>query len=259
MASSSSQTPLLYSCIAHNSTILTEHTASASSQTSSLPSLVLPKISHAEPQKLTYTHNQNFIHYIASAPSEYPSGGASAGGLTFLVIANSSFGRRVPFGFLVEIKNRFLAKYPAEQTDFGELPAYGCAAFNSTLKDLMVNYGTTSKGQEDAIGNVQNEIDNVRGIMTENIERVLERGERIDLLVDKTDRLGVGAHDFRMRSRGLRRRMWWKNAKLMVLLTIVVVFLVYLFVGFGCGLPSKLSLLIRISAANFSSLVKMHQ
>ena len=102
----------------------------------------------------------------------------------------------------------------------------------------MVEYGTTQGGKENAIGNVQNEIENVRGIMTENIERVLERGERIDLLVDKTDRLGGSAHDFRVRSRSLRRTMWWKNVKLMVLLLLVVVFLVYLFVGFGCGLPA---------------------
>ena len=104
----------------------------------------------------------------------------------------------------------------------------------------MVNYGTTQAGKEDAIGNVQQEIESVRGIMTENIERVLERGERIDLLVDKTDRLGVGAHDFRVRSRGLKRRMWWKNVKLMALLIVVVIFLLYLFIGFGCGLPGKL-------------------
>ena len=103
----------------------------------------------------------------------------------------------------------------------------------------MVSFGTTQAGKDDAIGNVQSEIENVRGIMTENIERVLERGERIDLLVDKTDRLGVGAHDFRVRSRGLRRRMWWKNVKLMVLLGVVIIFLLYLFVGFGCGLPGK--------------------
>ena len=102
-----------------------------------------------------------------------------------------------------------------------------------------MNFGTN---QEDAIRSVQGEIEDVRGIMTENIERVLERGERIDLLVDKTDRLGVGAHDFRVRSRGLRRRMWWKNVKLMVLLGFVVVFLLYLFVGFGCGLPGRLML-----------------
>ena len=103
----------------------------------------------------------------------------------------------------------------------------------------MVSYGTTKAGKEDAISNVQAEIENVRGIMTENIERVLERGERIDLLVDKTDRLGAGAHDFRMRSRGLRRRMWWKNVKLMVLLGVVVIFLLYLFIGAGCGLPGE--------------------
>lgn len=101
----------------------------------------------------------------------------------------------------------------------------------------MVEYGTTNGGKQDAISNVQGEIDSVRGIMSQNIESLLERGERIDLLVDKTGRLGGTAHDFRVRSRGLRRQMWWKNVKLMVLLTFVIIFLIYLFVGFGCGLP----------------------
>lgn len=98
---------------------------------------------------------------------------------------------------------------------------------------------STPEGQDDAIRNVQREMDDVRHVMTENIERVLERGERIDLLVDKTDRLGGSARDFRVRSRGLRRRMWWKNVRLMALLIVVVIFLIYLFVGFGCGLPGK--------------------
>jgi vesicle-associated membrane protein 7 len=130
-----------------------------------------------------------------------------------MVVAQSEVGRRVPFGFLFEIKKRFMAQFPPDQTDFGELPSYGAGAFNTTMKSLMVEYGTTREGRKDAIENVQAEIDNVKGIMTENIERVLERGERIDLLVDKTDRLGGRARDFRMRSRALRRKMWWKNVK----------------------------------------------
>ena len=154
------------------------------------------------------------------------------------MVAKSDLGRRIPFGYLVEIKNRFLESYKPESTDFASLPSYGAGAFNSTLKELMVNYGTTESGKSDALENVKGEIDNVRGIMTENIERVLERGERIDLLVDKTDRLGGSARDFRVRSRGLRRRMWWKNVRLMALLVVVVIFLIYLFVGFGCGLPA---------------------
>lgn len=212
------------SCIAHNTTILSECTTSASSQTSSLASLILPKISHSSPQKLTYTHGQHQIHYVAESPSEYPDYPA-AGGLTFLVIADASLGRRVPFGFLFEIRKRFLEQFP-ESSDFTEMPNYGAGSFNSELKGLMVEYGTTSGGKDDAIGNAKREIDDVRGIMTKNIESLLERGERLDLLVDKTDRLGGSAREFRVRSRGLKRQMWWKNVKLMALLGLVVILIV---------------------------------
>src|ERR1700760_5117956 len=68
-------------CIAHNTTILTEHTSSASSQASSLASVILPKIGHTTAQKLTYIHGANFIHYIAEAPSDYASNSNSAGAL----------------------------------------------------------------------------------------------------------------------------------------------------------------------------------
>lgn len=122
------------------------------------------------------------------------------------MIGKQSVGQRVPFGYLVEVKKRFLSQYDPERTSFSSLPPYGAAAFNSKLKDMMVQYGSTQEGREDAISKAQKEIDDVRGIMTENIERVLERGERIDLLVDKTDRLGGSARDFRVRSKGLRRR-----------------------------------------------------
>jgi len=237
-SSSTSQTPLLYSCIAYNTTILTEHTSSAVSNASSLASLILPKIDHSSPQKLTYTHGSNFIHYIASAPSEYDANSKSAGGLTYLCVSDESLGRRIPFGFLVEIKKQFLQHFDPKQTDFSSLASYGCGAFNSRLKQLMYSHGSTAEGQNDAIRNVQKEMDDVRDIMSENIERVLERGERIDLLVDKTDRLGGSARDFRVRSTGLRRRMWWKNVRLMALLGLVIIFLMYIFVGFACGLPA---------------------
>ncbi|EEY22200.1 SNAP-25 [Verticillium alfalfae VaMs.102] len=132
-------------------------------------------------------------------------------------------GRRIPFGFLFEIRRRFLERLTPETTDYADLPNYGAASFNGELKSLMVEYGTTSGGKDDAINNVQREIDDVRGIMTRNIEGLLERGERIDLLVDKTDRLGGSAREFRVRSRGLKRKMWWKNVKLMALLALVII------------------------------------
>lgn len=151
------------------------------------------------------------------------------------MVAQSELGRRIPFAFLLELKKKFLAQYNPDSTEYESLPAYGTAAFNSTLKSMLQQYNIAPPN--DSLASAKKEIDNVKDIMTENIERVLERGERIDLLVDKTDRLGGSARDFRVRSRGLRRQMWWKNVRIMVLLVVVVIFLMYLFIGIGCGLP----------------------
>lgn len=237
-SSSHPATPLLYSCIAYHETILAEHTTTATAST--LAAAVLAKISHTVAEKQILSHGDFLVHYQAdAAPSSSNPAKLSGAGLRYLVVAKDNFGRKIPFGFLSEIKKRFLATYDAERTDFAALPAYGAAAFNTQLKQLMMDYGTSKAGQKDAFANVQSEIDEVREITTKNIEQVLQRGERINLLVDQTDRLGGSARDFRVRSRGLKRRMWWKNVKLMVLLVVVIVFLVYLLVGFGCGLPGE--------------------
>ena len=235
-------------CVAHAQTILAEHTAPSTATTntssaSSLASLILPKIDHSTPQKLTFTHDRLFVHLIADSPSGSSSSSnpsstepTSSSSLVYLTVCSSSLGRRIPFALLLDLKSKFLSSYPASSTNFPSLPAYGCASFNSTLKSLVSTYNTAPP--DDSLANAKREIDTVKDIMTENIERVLERGERIDLLIDKTDRLGGSARDFRVRSRGLRRQMWWKNVRIMVMVVVVVIFLVYLFVGMGCGLPA---------------------
>ena len=35
----------------------------------------------------------------------------------------------------------------------------------------------------------------------------------------------------------VRRRMWWKNTKLVIMIVFVAIFLLWLLVGLGCGLP----------------------
>lgn len=153
------------------------------------------------------------------------------------MVASPSLGRRIPFSFLFNVKKRFLENYPIDVTDFTSLPHYGAGGFNSELRKMMIEHATLDAGKQDAIQNLQGEVDNVRGIMSQNIDNLLERGERIDLLIDKTDRLGGTARDFRIRSRRLRRKMWWKNIKLIFLLIFVVLTLGYLATAFACGFP----------------------
>jgi vesicle-associated membrane protein 4 len=47
--------------------------------------------------------------------------------------------------------------------------------------------------------------------MRENINKVSQRGERLDSLQDKTDNLAVSAQGFRRGANRVRKQMWWKG------------------------------------------------
>jgi len=75
----------------------------------------------------------------------------------------------------------------------------------------------------------------VKSVMVHNIEKVLERGERIELLVDRTENLNQTAFKFKKQSTQLKRAMWWKNVKIMVILAFVVLVIIYFIVALACG------------------------
>lgn len=53
------------------------------------------------------------------------------------------------------------------------------------------------------------------------MEQILNRGERIELLVDKTDNMANQVTAFRRRTVAVRRAQWWKNQKLLMLSVVV--------------------------------------
>lgn len=61
--------------------------------------------------------------------------------------------------------------------------------------------------------------------MRENINKVSQRGERLDSLQDKTDNLAVSAQGFRRGANRVRKQMWWKDMKMRVCLVICVIVL----------------------------------
>ena len=57
------------------------------------------------------------------------------------------------------------------------------------------------------------QIDDTVGVMRENINKVSQRGERLDSLQDKTDNLAVSAQGFRRGANRVRKQMWWKASQ----------------------------------------------
>jgi len=148
-----------------------------------------------------------------------------------MCITDDEFERSRAFLFLMEVKRCF-------QTSYGSraqlaLPYAMNSEYQRVLSNEMTRY---SEGKSfDKISKVQGEIDELKDIMVKNIDLMQDRGERLELLVDKTENLQANAVTFQKSSRNLRRSMYWKNVKLTVIIVLVVIVVIYFIISMACG------------------------
>ncbi|KAI8819946.1 putative vesicle-associated membrane protein [Fimicolochytrium jonesii] len=215
--------PLIYALTSRGSIILAEH-AATTGNFQQVTQHILERLPEQEEGKdgetrMTFVYDRYLFHHLTSH------------GITFLCLADDGFGRRIPFAFLEDLKQRFEKTYGFERPKHAI--AYGLNEFSRVIQAQMEHFNNTP--QTDRFHNVQSEIDAVRDVMVTNIEKVLERGDRIEILVDKTDTLNATSFAFKKRSTALRRREWWKNTKLMVLMGVGVLLVIWFVVTARCG------------------------
>jgi len=148
-----------------------------------------------------------------------------------MVMADDSVGRRMPFTFLGELQRKFTTRYSTDV--IFDAPAYGLGEFSDEIAKLMNYY--TNTPQADALSAAQADLAQVKDIMVHNVEQILSRGERIELLVDKTNDFAAQAHMFRRGARNVRRQQFWRNQKIMFLSVVIALFFFYLILADFCG------------------------
>ncbi|CBQ67686.1 related to vesicle-associated membrane protein 7 [Sporisorium reilianum SRZ2] len=152
--------------------------------------------------KLSYAFEDWLFHYV------------SHDGMVYMAVADADTGRRMPFAFLAHVQKKFLSTYELPTTEDTTTTDY--SPLSTTLSTLIQQFNTDPQAV-DPIAQAKTELAGVKHIMTQNVEQILSRGERIELLMDRTDNAASQSMAFRRRAVGLRRQMWWKNAKVMAL------------------------------------------
>jgi vesicle-associated membrane protein 7 len=138
----------------------------------------------------------------------------------FLVVADEQFGRQIPFAFLEKVREEWQQKW-AEKGPAAAAHSLD-KSFGPRLKYWM-EYCEQHPEELSKVASVQKKVDEVKNIMVDNIEKVLERGEKIELLVDKTDNLRFQADKFHKTGRQLRSRMWWQNMKMKLIVVFILI------------------------------------
>ncbi|XP_074597938.1 uncharacterized protein LOC141852729 isoform X2 [Brevipalpus obovatus] len=79
--------------------------------------------------------------------------------------------------------------------------------------------GTSQK----KISAVQGQVTEVTNVLQENINKIVERGQRLDQLEDRSEMLSSRSEDFRVTSRRMARRVWWANMRVNLIIGGVIV------------------------------------
>ncbi|XP_069099215.1 vesicle-associated membrane protein 1 [Pleurodeles waltl] len=80
----------------------------------------------------------------------------------------------------------------------------------------------------------QAQVGEVVDILRVNVDKVLERDQKLSELDDRADALQAGASQFESSAGKLKRKYWWKNCKMMIMLgaicaIVLIIIIIYFF------------------------------
>lgn len=89
------------------------------------------------------------------------------------------------------------------------------------------------------IKKVRGQIEELKDEMVKNIDKVVKRGQKMEVLVNKTGDLVENAAQFKSNARRLRWTVLWTNIKIMVIIGCTLLIAALMLFVFICGFPLK--------------------
>ena len=110
-------------------------------------------------------------------------------GVAGVIIADGDYPQRVAFGLLNKVLDEFLTKHTRSKWAMGtpKMPMPELDSYISKYQDPK---------QADTIMRVQNELDETKIVLHKTIDSVLQRGEKLDDLVARSDQLSMQSKMF---------------------------------------------------------------
>mmetsp|Transcript_7820 Transcript_7820/g.18623 ORF Transcript_7820/g.18623 Transcript_7820/m.18623 type:complete len:217 (-) Transcript_7820:21-671(-) len=189
---------ILSAAVARGTFVLCEYDASpGSDDLTEVSRKVLPKIPRTGAIK-SYVYGGHTFNYLLDKE------------LIFLCIASPTAGTEMVFEFLSEFRRSFEAQTRRLGHREDELARM--------LRDLISRYNSDGGGK---MQQMERDLEDVADITQNALAKVIERGERIDSLLDKTAALKSESVSFRTNAKRYNDDLWWRDQRGRMLLGIV--------------------------------------
>ncbi|KAM7467093.1 hypothetical protein LguiB_014655 [Lonicera macranthoides] len=217
------QESFIYSFVARGTMILAEFTEF----TGNFPAIAtqcLQKLPSTN-NKFTYNCDHHSFNFLVED------------GYAYCVVAKDSVGKQISIAFLERMKVDFRKRYGGGKADTAVAKSLN-KEFGPIMKEHM-QYIIDHADEIEKLLKVKAQVSEVKSIMLENIDKAIDRGENLTVLSDKAETLRDSAQEFKKKGTQIRRKMWYQNMKIKlvvlgVLLLLVLVIWLSICHGFDC-------------------------
>ncbi|PWZ24092.1 Vesicle-associated membrane protein 725 [Zea mays] len=206
------QQSLIYAFVARGTVVLAEYT----------------EFTGTSNNKFTYNCDGHTFNYLVEDGFNLPELAVTRSTAllcfaAYCVVAVESVGQQIPIAFMDRVKEDFTKRYGGGKAATAAANSLN-REFRLKLKEHM-QYCVDHPEEVSKLAKVE--------------AQVLDRGEKIELLVDKTENLRSQAQDFRQQGTNVRRKMWLQNMKIKLIVLGIIIALILIIIlsvchGFKC-------------------------
>lgn len=145
--------------------------------------------------------------------------------ITFLCMGKN-LDSDVAFTFIADLKKKFLLTYDNNQIK--NAFSYQLKDFSNEIKKLIISYG---KNPISKIKMLQNSVSKTHTILFENVQQLMERDTKLDLIAQKSNRLTETSDNFMKNIHEIKKRQKMKKYKMYGIICAII-FVLILFIYF---------------------------
>ncbi|XP_048501760.1 vesicle-associated membrane protein 724 [Beta vulgaris subsp. vulgaris] len=218
---------ILYSFVARGTDILAEHMI----QPSNLTSIAAQWLNNLPPdphKKFTTKYDGHTFNFLVED------------GYVYSVVARESVGtQQILFEFLERIREDFKKIYGQGKGDAAKANSL-TKKFGPIMKQHM-QWVVDHAEEIDKIAKVKAQISEVQVIISNNVDKILERGQHISDVAEQAEALHNSSLEYKKIATEVKRKMWYQNVKsklvILAILLLILALIIWVSIcsGFNCA------------------------
>ena len=172
---------------------------------------IVRKFSPLSPRRCSIEDSNILYHYLISK------------GICYLGVFESNFPKRVAFSYLYDLENSFSEKHPDAITT--PKRPYFYIEFSTIIQKIKKTYQDSRNTSKAQFVRLNDDLQDVHRIMFESIDGVLQRGELLSVLGDKTSHLASQSSNYKKYSQDI-------NLKQTIIIGVIISFVLIISIMF---------------------------